>query len=572
VERPFDYVEKNLLNGRTFSSLEHLNEVTQWWLEHVADVRIHRETKQRPRERHQAELPHLIPLPAQAYETAEVVCRCVNGEGLIVYCQNYYSVPDRYLGLMLPVRITEAEVIIYGPHVEEIARHPRHPREVAGQISRLAEHEQKPDEAQQAEALQQRYAELGEWATRFLAGLPWRSAPGHGLPGPRGRRRDLAEGPREIVPRPTRPTTDTAPQRNALLAMPLADLLPIDYAALRAQLPMSQVLELLAFRPMRVRGPQLRGPCPLPDCLRDGRPVCTTSSDTSGQYTILVLGPGIYDLEAQGAGTFDSISALEVNHGDLLRRDLIAGSGAVVLTVTDRGAPVDGVSVSIAFVDGDEWTTYVLHVAADNGANTALMAFNADLGIPFATFENGQFTNPVSPYDVNGDGRDTPLEALQAINEVNLRGPHLLRGPHQDPPYFDVNQDEYLTPLDVLHVINRLNQQILGGEAEANLAGLAAEWEASGRGVFGEDLADGADRLWIPADKGPVMVAADRGASVDRWTARTQESAVGTKSAPIARRAVAKEADVFQDFDAWDAGLEPLLDELAIGLLTQRRL
>ena len=153
------------------SSLEHLNEVTQWWLEHVADVRIHRETKQSPRERHQQELPHLIPLPAQAYDTAEVVYRCVNGEGLIVYCQNYYSVPDRYLGLMLPVRITEAEVIIYGPHVEEIARHPRWPREVAGQTSRLAEHEQKPDEAQQTETLQQRYAELGEWAARFLAGL-----------------------------------------------------------------------------------------------------------------------------------------------------------------------------------------------------------------------------------------------------------------------------------------------------------------------------------------------------------------------------------------------------------------
>jgi transposase len=66
VERPFDYVEKNLLNGRTFSSLEHLNEVTQWWLEHVADARIHRETKQSPRDRHQLELPHLIPLPAQA--------------------------------------------------------------------------------------------------------------------------------------------------------------------------------------------------------------------------------------------------------------------------------------------------------------------------------------------------------------------------------------------------------------------------------------------------------------------------------------------------------------------------
>ena len=73
--------------------------------------------------------------------------------------------------LAFAVRITEAEVIIYGPHVEEIARHPRWPREVAGQTSRLAAHQQRPDEAQQTETLQQRYAELGEWATRFLAGL-----------------------------------------------------------------------------------------------------------------------------------------------------------------------------------------------------------------------------------------------------------------------------------------------------------------------------------------------------------------------------------------------------------------
>ena len=32
VERPFWYVETNLLNGRTFRTLEHLNEVTAWWL------------------------------------------------------------------------------------------------------------------------------------------------------------------------------------------------------------------------------------------------------------------------------------------------------------------------------------------------------------------------------------------------------------------------------------------------------------------------------------------------------------------------------------------------------------
>jgi len=44
------------------------------------------------------------------------------------------------------------------------------------------------------------------------------------------------------------------------------ELAPIDYAALRAQIPMSRVLDLLGFRPVRGRSPQLRGPCPLRNC------------------------------------------------------------------------------------------------------------------------------------------------------------------------------------------------------------------------------------------------------------------------------------------------------------------
>ena len=63
VERQFDYVEKNLLNGRTFRSLEHLNEVTRWWLANVADTRVHRKTKKRPIDAYQEELPHLLSLP-----------------------------------------------------------------------------------------------------------------------------------------------------------------------------------------------------------------------------------------------------------------------------------------------------------------------------------------------------------------------------------------------------------------------------------------------------------------------------------------------------------------------------
>ncbi|MCU0872991.1 MAG: IS21 family transposase [Pirellulaceae bacterium] len=171
VERPFYYVEKNLLNGRTFQSLAHLNDVTAWWLKEVADVRIHRETKQRPIDRFQDEAAHLIPLPAQPYDTAEVVYRCVSAEGLVAYCQNRYSVPWRYIGLTLPVRITETEVIIYGPQIEEIARHPLFGRQESGQVRNLKEHQPSDDAEKKYEVLKQRFDELGEVAARFFAGL-----------------------------------------------------------------------------------------------------------------------------------------------------------------------------------------------------------------------------------------------------------------------------------------------------------------------------------------------------------------------------------------------------------------
>lgn len=171
VERPFHYVEVNLLNGRTFQSLQHLNDMTAWWLKEVADVRIHRETKQRPIDRFADELAHLIPLPAQPYDTAEVVYRCASAEGVVTYCQNRYSVPWRYIGLTLPVRITESEVIIYGPQIEEIARHPLFGRNEVGQVNQRKEHRPSDDSERKYEILKIRYDELGEVASRFFAGL-----------------------------------------------------------------------------------------------------------------------------------------------------------------------------------------------------------------------------------------------------------------------------------------------------------------------------------------------------------------------------------------------------------------
>jgi len=171
TERPFRYVEGNFLNGRSFRDFAHLNDCLAKWLAEVADVRIHRETKRRPVDLHAEELPYLIPLPAKPYDTAEVVYRTVNAEGMVPYRQNFYSVPWRFLGQVLPVRITEEELIVYGPDLEVLARHRLLPRSVTGQKSELPEHRPQVDSKQKEAHLRARFAELGIAAHRFLDGL-----------------------------------------------------------------------------------------------------------------------------------------------------------------------------------------------------------------------------------------------------------------------------------------------------------------------------------------------------------------------------------------------------------------
>ena len=171
VERPFAYVEGNLLNGRSFGTLAELNEFTSVWLATVADVRIHGQTKQTPLERFMQEQPHLIPLPAQPYEVSPVCYRVVNCEGYIVYRQNRYSAPWRYIGRTLPVRITESEVIVYDPQVQEIARHPLFARSVTGDCHNQQAHRPTEDTRQRQAQLQERFVELGEVAVRFYDSL-----------------------------------------------------------------------------------------------------------------------------------------------------------------------------------------------------------------------------------------------------------------------------------------------------------------------------------------------------------------------------------------------------------------
>ncbi len=171
VERPFWYLETNLLNGRTFTSLEQLNETTMRWLAETADLRVHRETKRRPMDLFEEERPHLLALPVQAYDTARVLYRTVDPDGHIAYLQNFYSVPWQRIGELLPVRVTENELIVYGAEVKEIARHELYPSGTTGQQRSLPAHAPGRDHQQKRELLKQRFAEFGPEGVRFFEEL-----------------------------------------------------------------------------------------------------------------------------------------------------------------------------------------------------------------------------------------------------------------------------------------------------------------------------------------------------------------------------------------------------------------
>ena len=86
------------------------------------------------------------------------------------------------------------------------------------------------------------------------------------------------------------------------------------------------------------------------------------------------------------------------------------------------------------------------------------------------TIDGSLFQNSNNRFDVTGDTKVTPLDALVIINELNRRA----ATPVEDlassaPPYFDVNADFWVTSLDALLVINYLN-----------LAGINAEGEGDG--------------------------------------------------------------------------------------------
>jgi transposase len=124
VENGVGYVKKNFLNGLEIPPFSALNPAARQWMDTVANVRLHGETRCKPRQRFAQEKPLLRPLPALAYDCAVVRPTGANGCCRVVLDTNRYTVPYLYASQKLTLKIYPDQLLLY--HNEKlIATHTR---------------------------------------------------------------------------------------------------------------------------------------------------------------------------------------------------------------------------------------------------------------------------------------------------------------------------------------------------------------------------------------------------------------------------------------------------------------
>jgi transposase len=123
-ERMVGYIKNHFfVRYRNFESFAHLNQLALQWLEQEADRRLHGTVKEVVMERFKREAASLGPLPVTRYDTSYFEHRLVHWDGYIEVRGNRYSVPARFCGRMVTVRISmEGDITVYADDAM-IARH-----------------------------------------------------------------------------------------------------------------------------------------------------------------------------------------------------------------------------------------------------------------------------------------------------------------------------------------------------------------------------------------------------------------------------------------------------------------
>jgi len=106
------------------SEFSAINPAAQIWLDTVANVRLHGETRRRPIDVFQEEQPRLRPLNPAPYDIGRMQTARADKQFRVTLDTNHYSVPARYVGVRVTLKAYPDRVCIY--HQDQlIARHPR---------------------------------------------------------------------------------------------------------------------------------------------------------------------------------------------------------------------------------------------------------------------------------------------------------------------------------------------------------------------------------------------------------------------------------------------------------------
>ncbi len=124
VENGVGYVKKNFLAGLDIPDFCAINPAAHLWLDTIANVRIHGETRQKPIDLFAKERPCLNPVPVHRFDIATVSQVRASSQFRITLDTNRYSVPAEYAGTILTLKTYPDRLCIYSKN-KLIARHVR---------------------------------------------------------------------------------------------------------------------------------------------------------------------------------------------------------------------------------------------------------------------------------------------------------------------------------------------------------------------------------------------------------------------------------------------------------------
>jgi Integrase core domain len=124
VENGVGYVKKNFLAGLAIPDFSALNPAARHWLDTVANVRLHGETREQPTALWHTERPSLRPLPLHPFDIATVSQVRASRQFRIPVDTNRYSVPAHYAGHTLMLKTYPERLCLYRGD-QLIARHTR---------------------------------------------------------------------------------------------------------------------------------------------------------------------------------------------------------------------------------------------------------------------------------------------------------------------------------------------------------------------------------------------------------------------------------------------------------------